>query len=96
MTPVEVTELFSPSEEAVTAVLTWLESSGISKQRIVHSDNKGWLAFDAKMDEVERLLETEYYRYEHLISGGNTIACDQLVSPFPLTDFILEAYSLAL
>lgn len=38
---------FSPSEATVEAVKGWLYDSGISSERVTHSANKGWLAFEA-------------------------------------------------
>lgn len=73
----EVHDLFSPSQESVEAVREWLTSFGIHSSRIVHSDNKGWLAFDATADEAERLLLTEYYEHEHLHSSKMRVGCDK-------------------
>jgi len=44
-------------------------NSGIAEQRITHSDNKAWLAFDATAEEAEGLLHTEYHGYEHEGTG---------------------------
>ncbi|KAL7928922.1 subtilisin-like protein [Trichoderma chlorosporum] len=57
----EVVEAFKPSDDAVETVAAWLVKAGISKERITHSDNKVWLAFDATTVEVESLLHTEYF-----------------------------------
>lgn len=59
----EVHNLFAPAEEAVNAVKEWLTSFGIDPALIVHSDNKGWIAFDATADEAEALFNTEFYEY---------------------------------
>ncbi|EFW99720.1 protease s8 tripeptidyl peptidase [Grosmannia clavigera kw1407] len=55
-----VIEAFQPSGETVEVVTAWLVGAGISKERITHSDNKAWLAFDATVAEAEQLLHTEY------------------------------------
>ncbi|EHK20964.1 uncharacterized protein TRIVIDRAFT_192452 [Trichoderma virens Gv29-8] len=57
----EVVEAFKPSDDAIETVAAWLIKSGIAKERITHSDNKVWLAFDATTKEVESLLHTEYF-----------------------------------
>jgi tripeptidyl-peptidase-1 len=54
-----------------------LTSSGFNKSRITHSQNKGWLAFDAQAEEVEGLLHTKYHHYKHISSGHAAIACDE-------------------
>ena len=79
LTSEEVTALFAPSDETVDAVMKWLQSAGIPKQRITHSDNKGWLAFYATISAMEGLLLTEYHEYEHSASGKVTVACDESV-----------------
>jgi tripeptidyl-peptidase-1 len=69
--------MFAPSEKAVTDVRNWLIESGIADNRIVHSDNKGWLAFDATAEETEILLNAEYYNFEHSSAERAAVACDE-------------------
>jgi tripeptidyl-peptidase-1 len=69
--------MFAPSEKAVTDVRNWLIESGIADNRIVHSDNKGWLAFDATAGEMEILLNAEYYNFEHSSADRAAVACDE-------------------
>lgn len=76
MTSDEVIKMFAPSEKTVTMVREWLVSSGISPKRITHSDNKGWLAFDATAEEAENLLHTKYHEYYHQSTRTKTVACD--------------------
>lgn len=73
----EVVDMFKPSDDTVSAVKEWLTSFGIAGDRIAHSDNKGWLAFDASAEEVESLLRTEFHAYEHKDSGNIVPACEQ-------------------
>ena len=72
--------MFAPADDTVAAVKAWLVSSGIAEARITHSDNKGWLAFDATAGEAEDLLHTEYHVYEHASYGATATACEQCVS----------------
>lgn len=60
----EIIDLFAPERAAVEAVNAWLEDSGISSHRVSQSTNKQWIQFDASVDEVERLLSTQYHVYE--------------------------------
>lgn len=69
--------MFAPTAEAVQAVRNWLTMSGIDESRIVHSDNKGWLAFDATVEEAETLLLAEYYEHEHRHSPNVRVGCDE-------------------
>ncbi|KAL1595200.1 hypothetical protein SLS60_009888 [Paraconiothyrium brasiliense] len=58
----QVISAFAPSEDTISAVSEWLvESGGIAKERITHTNNKAWLAFDATVEEAEKLLMTEYH-----------------------------------
>lgn len=57
----EVHDLFAPSQETVDQVRTWLESEGISADRISQSSNKQWLQLDLSVVEAETLLRTNYY-----------------------------------
>uniref|UniRef100_A0A093V056 Aorsin n=1 Tax=Talaromyces marneffei PM1 TaxID=1077442 RepID=A0A093V056_TALMA len=77
----EVHDLFAPVEHHVESIKEWLHHSGIDKSRIVHSDNKGWLAFDATTDEAERLFKTEYYEHEHMQSDRVRVGCDEYHLP---------------
>lgn len=71
----EVHDLFAPHEESVGSVREWLESAGISSDRISQSANKQWLQFDADAEEAEKLLQAEYYVYSHSGSGRSHVAC---------------------
>jgi tripeptidyl-peptidase I len=75
----EVHDLFAPVEHHVESIKEWLHHSGIDKSRIVHSDNKGWLAFDATTEEAERLFQTEYFEHEHAQSDRVRVGCDEYV-----------------
>lgn len=73
----ELHDIFAPADETVEAVKAWLVSAGISASRIVHSENRGWLAFDASVEEAERMLKTEYYEHEHSSSTRVRVGCDE-------------------
>lgn len=69
--------MFAPSEETVETVKQWLIDSGIAQHRITHSDNQGWLAFDATTEEAEGLLHAEFHEYQHSATGHINAACDE-------------------
>ncbi|KUM56310.1 hypothetical protein ACN42_g10903 [Penicillium freii] len=77
----EVHNLFAPSKDSVDSVRRWLESSGIHGSRIVHTDNKGWLAFDAYAHEVEALFKAEFYEHEHASTSSLKIGCEEYHVP---------------
>ena len=72
----QVTKAFAPSEETINTVKDWLVSSGVATERIAHSDNRGWLAFDATAEQAENLLQTKFYQYEDTETGHTVPACE--------------------
>ena len=64
-TAMEIIDTFAPSEETISAVTNWLVGSGISRDRLRFSTDKGWIHLDASTSEVEDLLNTEYHVYTH-------------------------------
>lgn len=76
-----VHDAFAPEEETIEAVREWLKNFGIRDSRVVHTDNKGWLAFDASVEEAEQLLLTEFYEHEHKYSEEIRVGCDQYHVP---------------
>jgi tripeptidyl-peptidase-1 len=75
----EVVQAFRPSGDAVQAAKGWVVASGIDAERVWHAASGGWLVFNATVEEAERLLETEYWLYEHE-SEQMTAGCDESVS----------------
>lgn len=69
--------MFAPSEEAVEELRQWLHASGIEPARIVHSENKGWLAFDAYAHEAENLFLAEFHEHTHMGTSSMKIGCDK-------------------
>lgn len=57
--------------------MDWLIENGISKDRVFHSDNKGWIGFDATAAEAEALFVTEFHEHEHMQTGKLSVACDE-------------------
>lgn len=69
--------MFAPSQDTVQSVRAWLVGSGIEDNIIVHSDNKGWLAFDIPAWQAEEIFQAEYHEHVHANSGGVRIGCDE-------------------
>lgn len=72
----QVHELFTPEEDSVQTVKERLLESGIDERRIVHSENKGWLAPNIPTHDAERLSQAEYHEHEHVRTGSTKIGCD--------------------
>ncbi|KAF7959745.1 hypothetical protein EAE96_001354 [Botrytis aclada] len=93
----QVHEMFAPLEETINTVRKWLVDSGIAASRIVHSDTKGWCAFDATTSELENLLNAQYYTYEHSSTDEIAAACDEYHLPAhvqPHVDYITPGVKL--
>jgi tripeptidyl-peptidase I len=72
----KVAQTFAPDEDTITHVKNWLVSAGISPKRIRQSINKGWLTFNATVNEAENLLHTKYHQYEDSETGHAVPACE--------------------
>lgn len=57
-------DIVSPGKETVKAVKLWLAEFGIAPERVTHTENKAWLAFDATIEEAEGLLRTKHHLFE--------------------------------
>ncbi|KIN05315.1 hypothetical protein OIDMADRAFT_51125 [Oidiodendron maius Zn] len=84
----EITETFAPAAETVDNVRQWLSDAGIDDSSIIHTENKGWLVFAAKAQDVEDLLQTTYYKYSNTKTGQVVTACEQYHVPRNLQDHI--------
>ena len=84
----EVSSLFAPTGDTVEAVRSWLLSSGMDGDDIVHSDNKGWLALDVPASSVEQLFQTAIHEYEHRDSGALRLGCEEYHLPSHLVEHI--------
>ena len=73
----ELIMLFAPSDSTINAVRKWVESAGVSSDDISLSGNKQWIAFDATVETVEKMLQTKYNTYHHEEKGSYSVGCDQ-------------------
>ena len=71
--------MFAPSKHIVQEVRDWLVESGVADNVIVHSENKGWLAFDIPAWKAEELFQTEYHEHWHTESGKVKVGSDEYV-----------------
>ena len=80
--------MFAPSEAVVDAVKDWLVGAGVAAEKLSLSANKQWIQFDAYAEEVEELLVTDYFEYEHLSSCTKTVAVEEYYIPLELRELI--------
>ncbi|KAH6694775.1 peptidase S8/S53 domain-containing protein [Leptodontidium sp. MPI-SDFR-AT-0119] len=76
-----IAETFKPSRESVNAIWKWLVDAGFNRESVRRSQSLGWLSFNATVGEVEGLLETEYWVWEHEGSGMGHVACEKYSVP---------------
>ncbi|PSR80478.1 peptidase S8/S53 domain-containing protein [Coniella lustricola] len=81
----EIIDMFAPSQDSVDSVTSWLAEAGIASDRISHHFNKGWVEVqDSTVAELEQLLQTEYYYYDHKF-GQSHVACEAYSIPSHLS-----------
>lgn len=68
------------SEETVSSVTSWLADSGIDPHRISVTPNKAWVEVDAAVGELEELLQTQYFVYDHPLRESH-VGCQQYSLP---------------
>ncbi|KAF8583812.1 subtilisin-like protein [Ramaria rubella] len=79
-TPEQVANTFSPAPDTIDTIRTWLVESGVAADRLRLSPSRGWLLFNASIEEVEGLLDAEYKVYRHG-SGAEHVACGSYSLP---------------
>ena len=80
-TPKSVADAFSPAEESVETVGLWLRMAGIERSRYSLSPGGNWIYLEAKVEEVETLLQTEYFIFEHALTSEAHIGCSEYSIP---------------
>ena len=74
--------MFAPEEETVANIRAWLTNYGIHDSRVIHSENKGWIAVDVTIEEAEGLLLAEFHEHEHKHSSKVRVGCDKYATYF--------------
>jgi tripeptidyl-peptidase I len=67
----QVHDLIRPSEETTRGVEQWLEASGLDVGDLDYSPARDWIKFTSTVGDMEELLKTSYYVYEH--EDGSTL-----------------------
>jgi tripeptidyl-peptidase-1 len=88
MTAEEVGNMFRPSGQSVDKVRGWLHGAGIENERHDVSAGRGWLKFDASVDELEALLATEYHIFHHMPTQEDHIGCGEYHLPQHIQEHI--------
>lgn len=83
----EIIKAFQPTPKTVEKVKAWLKTV-IHEDRITHTDNKAWFAFDASAEELEKLVHAEYYEYHNEAAGTAMLSTDGYHIPKHLQEHI--------
>lgn len=75
--PDQIRDAFRPSEESIAIVTEWLRSAGIHHS----TERKGWLEFEASVQEAEDMLKSTYYEHADDRTGGIKIGCQECFPP---------------
>lgn len=65
LTSAEVNDLVQPSPDALSDVHDWLENHGVNRAQLSYSSAKDWIKVRLPVRDIERLLSTRYFVYEH-------------------------------
>lgn len=88
MSAKEVGDFLRPSSESIESVRDWLHASGIEADRHQLTPGRGYLKFDATIEELESLLSTEYHVYQHSVTDELHIGCDEYHVPLRIKNHI--------
>ncbi|KAK2624864.1 hypothetical protein QTJ16_006057 [Diplocarpon rosae] len=86
--PKQVHDTFAPKEETVASVTQWLIDSGIQDSRIMFYENKGWIAVDVTVEEIEALLMAEFHEHEHSRTSKVRVGTEKYHVPEHLSSHI--------
>ena len=70
LTAAEIAEIVRPEDASVKQVHQWLAAHGI--EDIDYSPAKDWISIVVPIEKAEELLQTKYFKYEHL--DGHSIS----------------------
>lgn len=65
LTQAEVNDLVKPTDDALDEVHAWLDSCGVDLSQLTYSPAKDWISVKLPVNEIERLLDTEYSVFQH-------------------------------
>ena len=82
----ELKSMLRPSDDASTAIFTWLHSQGVPKTHI--QDEGDWINIFVPTAEAERILDTTFYYYHNKLANLERIRTLQYSVPDYLHQYI--------
>ena len=73
-------------------VREWLVDSGIARNRILPSDNRGWFILNIPAWQAEELFRTKYHEYVHSRSEKLKIGSDEYIRHWQPNDFLFDFF----
>lgn len=86
-TPQQVADTFAPSDEAISETEDWLQSEGVTVDRLSKSNGRNWIRVKTTVGEAEKLLDTRYNVYEN-DDGAKIVACEAYSVPAAVQEHI--------
>lgn len=87
-TPSKISEIFTPAEYAVSSVLEWLSSHGISKGNVYRSFGGGHLHLSLSVQEASQVLQTTFFTFVNQQTGRKIITSSHYRLPQPVNQYI--------
>ncbi|KAL8292832.1 hypothetical protein RQP46_000526 [Phenoliferia psychrophenolica] len=85
--PSKLANFFAPSDDAMTSVQRWLESSGLDASRMQPSPGRNWVQGSVTVAEAESLLDAKYDHYQHT-SDVHALGCNSYAVPAEIRQHI--------
>ncbi|TQV97062.1 protease S8 tripeptidyl peptidase I [Cordyceps javanica] len=93
----EVIDLFSPEDETIDAVKTWLVKSGVPASSITSPKSKGFLDFVTTAGELNKLVGGNYQAFQYINGKSSQVLSENYIIPGEVSshiDFIAPALGL--
>ena len=84
----EVADLLRPDPSVLDMVLTWLSTEGVSEETLYIRGN--WIAFQATVSQVERLLRTQFFYYHSVTSQRSLVRTLEYSVPCEILPHVLS------
>lgn len=89
LTAEEVNELIRPADESLELVEQWLVEHGIDSLELDYSPAKDFISLTLPVEQVERLLDTEYSVYQHEDDGTYVVRTPSWSLPAHLFEHVV-------
>ncbi|PGH23831.1 hypothetical protein AJ80_02079 [Polytolypa hystricis UAMH7299] len=82
----EVKAFLKPASHVSDAILSWLESEGVSRSSV--EDDGDWIGFAITVSQAEKLMRTRFYYFENEAGKGRVIRTLQYSAPREVAPYV--------